>query len=132
MSGQQNTAASSASGLDASSAAVAAAAAAMAAAAAAGFHPAPFLPPTSLGSMLFYPTPHHYRFNLAAIQSSQSVAGTLGSDPAAVAAAAAGFALNTKNSSIADLRLKAKKYAAALGLWLSPSDDRERICTKFL
>ena len=45
--------------------------------------------------MLFYPPPH-YAMNLALAESS--------------------FSPN-KNSSIADLRLKAKKHAAALGLW---------------
>ena len=56
--------------------------------------PAAGHPPISLPTMLFYPTPH-YAMNLALAQGNLSV---------------------TKNSSIADLRLKAKKHAAALGL----------------
>jgi short stature homeobox protein len=50
--------------------------------------------PVSLPSMLFYPTPH-YAVNLALAQGNLAA---------------------NKNSSIADLRLKAKKHAAALGL----------------
>lgn len=50
----------------------------------------------ALPSMLFYPTPH-YTVNLALAQNMSSVSAA------------------TKNSSIADLRMKAKKHAAALG-----------------
>ncbi len=73
------------------------AAAAAAAAAVAGVTP-PLAPPShpipSLPSMLFYPTPH-YAMNLALAQTTMTA---------------------SKNSSIADLRMKAKKHAAALGL----------------
>ncbi|CAN8021957.1 unnamed protein product [Ixodes persulcatus] len=64
--------------------------AAAAAAAAASGHPAP-----SPASLLFYPTPTH-PFGLTALMAAER--------------------LTTKNSSIADLRLKAQKHAAALGL----------------
>lgn len=50
---------------------------------------------TTAPSFLFYPTPTH-PFSLSALMAAER--------------------LNNKNSSIADLRLKAQKHAAALGL----------------
>jgi short stature homeobox protein len=84
----------------AASAAAAAAGNPLAAAAAAGLPPVtstPGLPGTgvTLPSMLFYPTPH-YAVNFAALAQNGLLAN--------------------KNSSIADLRLKAKHHAASLGL----------------
>uniref|UniRef100_T1J456 Homeobox domain-containing protein n=1 Tax=Strigamia maritima TaxID=126957 RepID=T1J456_STRMM len=67
--------------------AAAVAAAASSPATAAPHHPHP--------AMLFYPSPH-YPLNLSTLAAVER--------------------LSTKNSSIADLRLKAKKHAAALGL----------------
>ena len=52
-------------------------------------------PPPGFPSMLFYPTPH-YAVNFAALAQNGLLAN--------------------KNSSIADLRLKAKHHAASLGL----------------
>ena len=97
----------------AASAAAAAATSPLAAAAAAALPPpaavtssSPVLPgsatsplqsplPSPLPSMLFYPTPH-YAVNFAALAQNGL--------------------LSNKNSSIADLRLKAKHHAASLGL----------------
>ena len=92
---------------------------AVAAAAMAAVQSSPFLPSVGqFGSMLFYPTPH-YGLNFALQTAAAAAAATSGDGGGAgggTSATGAGLTLTSKNSSIADLRMKAKKYAAALGL----------------
>jgi len=87
------------------------------AAAAAAAAMVPFLSRSALGSMFFYPTPH-YGLNLALQQASySSVAAVTGAGLVPRSITGAGVTIvSNKNSSIADLRMKAKKYSAALGL----------------